>query len=282
MKNQKCLLLIVSMLLVTTFVVNPAEAKRVKTEAQVQSDTAGVQGNEGETLKAVKENKDIEAYCLSDKADECKIKFKEIVDIYKDISKEKNNYCKSLKKGDFKGTGHNDEANKLVGQRNDRDDLLKKKEINDKEAELVKKYPIACSLFVDSLKKQSIIEKQEQMEKMADSLAKEAQDYKNGNCDKPDVEPENQDQPDVEPVESGYLKNGELVAWGIPSIPHIPTPRPKTTTTTTSSTSTPAQKQEISDEGYKSLRSIEMESEKVTEPEKDQFITELGSRVGSN
>ena len=274
MKNKKCLFLVITLLFVGAFVINPVEAKRGGSgnETQLQSDTAGVQGNEGETLKAVKENKDIEAYCLSDKADECKIKFKEIVDIYKDISKEKNNFCKSLKKGDFKGTGHDNEANKLVGQRNNRDDLLKKKEIKEKDAELVKKYPIACSLFVDSLKQQSIIEKQERMEKMADSLAKEAQDYKNGN----------QDQPDVEPVESGYLESGDLVAWGIPGIPYIPTPSPKAKTSSSSSTSTPAQKQEISDEGYKSLRSIEMESEKVTEPEKDQFISELNSRVGSN
>lgn len=108
--------------------------------------------------------------------------------------------------------------------------------------------------------------------KLNDQLLKEVEVMKNING--------NQDQPDVEPVEAGYLENGDLVAWGIPSIPHIPTPRPKTTTS--SSSSAPAQQKEITDAGYKALRSVETESGKVTDTEKDQFISELNSRVGSN
>lgn len=263
MKNKKSLLLIITILLVTTFVVSPVEAKRVTTEAQRQSDTAGVQGNEGDILKQVDADPNV-FECRKSEKTSCSEKYKTIIKLNGEIKKAKANYCNSLDKNSFKGDPKNSDVKEIVKLQNKKDKL--------------KDFECKCSSFVDSISNldldavKAIVAKQTEMQDVADSLAKEAKAYKEGNLD----------QPDVAPVEAGCLENGELLAWGIPSIPHIPAPKPKATTTSSSSTSAPAEQKEVSDEGYKSLRSVEIESEKVTEPEKDQFISELNSRVGSN
>jgi hypothetical protein len=92
----------------------------------------------------------------------------------------------------------------------------------------------------------------------------------------------NFDQFDVTP-QNNLLNDGELVAWGIPrpGIPSIPKPKKNTSSSSSSSSSTSSQKQ-VSDETYKALRSVEENSAKVTDSEKDQFLSELNQRAATD
>lgn len=119
-------------------------------------------------------------------------------------------------------------------------------------------------LFVD-LAKGNITE--EQAKALMDKPAQE-----DSSCPDEDL-----DQPDVPVSPQALLHSGDLVAWGIPSIPSIPRPASKSTSSSSSSTS--AQSQPVNDAGYKAVRGMEQESEKVTDSEITQFLSDLSSRV---
>lgn len=271
MKNKKFLLLIMALLFVSVFVINPVEAKRVTSndEAQRGSNTAGL-GGLGEALRALKNPEVIRCktgVCLTLKS--------KIEKINEKIDSSICSYSKSIEDFNLKKTTlTKEEKNKIDVLRKD---VKKFKNKNSAEYEKKREEMFAEFANLDPQKASAYSEiKTERQARidLNDELLEKAKLMNSSD------EPENQDQPDVEPVEAGCLENGDLVAWGIPSIPHIPSPKPKTTSS--SSSSTPAEQKEVTDAGYKALRSVETESGKVTDTEKDQFISELNSRVGSN
>lgn len=79
------------------------------------------------------------------------------------------------------------------------------------------------------------------------------------------------DQYDVQPHANAYLQDGALLAWGIPSIPSIPRSQPKK--------ERQVQEKQVSDETYNALRSVENQSEQITDSDKSQFLNELNSRA---
>lgn len=123
-------------------------------------------------------------------------------------------------------------------------------------------------LFVDLAKGK--VSEQEAKELMQSPLPQEQE--KN-----PDCSEENKTQVDVEPTPQAYLKHGDLIAWGIPRIPSIP--RAKSNSSSSSSSSSSSQAKQVNDESYKAVRSMEQNSEKVTDSEVDQFLNELSSRA---
>jgi hypothetical protein len=80
--------------------------------------------------------------------------------------------------------------------------------------------------------------------------------------------------------ENYKLNNGDLIAWGGFGIPSIPKPRLKTKS---SSKPQPAQAQQpVDDETYNALKSVEEQSSKISEAQKDEFLRKLNTQSASS
>ncbi|MGD9580012.1 MAG: hypothetical protein AB7V50_01450 [Vampirovibrionia bacterium] len=278
MSNKKSLLLALMILFVGISFINPVEAKRVtsKDESQLQSETAGVQGSQNEALRALS-NPEV-ARCKSDVCVPLKAK---IEALNADIEKSISSYCNSINSYNLKKANlSKDEKKQLESLKKEVESLKKKnsEEFETKREELFEKFAQLDDKNASAF--EGIKTNIQERVKLNDELLEAAQNMDSS------FNNENEDQVDVELQKQSYLQNGELVAFGIPGIPHIPTPKINTSKSSNSSKSSnassqPAQ-QPVSDAGYNALRSVETASDKVTDSEKDQFLTELGSRSTSS
>ena len=119
-------------------------------------------------------------------------------------------------------------------------------------------------------------------EKQISILEAQRVDLINGNKKEQEIEPvEEEDQTDIEPEESGYLPNGELLAWGVPYVPSIPRPRKTNSSSNSnnSNNSSSTTQAKPSDASYNALRSVEENSAKITDTDKNAFLNELDSRA---
>lgn len=282
MRNKKFKLALVVILALFTLSASPSIAKKLKrgsTDAHSSFSVAGVGGATGSSLNVNKLLK--EKMCLTDS---CKTLSKEMIGLvnlisanetkmYSAIDKIKEKEIKILrneyyeKVEDFKKAKTNSQNNLEVLEK----DLV---ETETKLIDLASKN----SCYVNTFKTEINSDKKQ----LQDLMNKYKQEYEKSQTsdssldsqDKEDIDfsdLEKSSMFDVEPLETISLKQGDLLAWGIPSVPRIPVPKPK------AKPETQAGATEVKDETYRALWNIESNSSKITDSQKDQFLTDLRS-----
>lgn len=239
-KNLK-LTLIITLLAIFTPISGAWAEKIGGSSIGTQTGGASGQGIEGESNSA-------STICTTN---ECKDTKLEIRDIEKLIKKEEQKL------------GQKGLEQELIQQKID----TKKKEIESLQA----KY----NALAEEDRKRKEEQKKNEAENNNENINKGNETPSTPDCT--DDATKNNDQMDVPPVNKSYLEPGDLVAWGIPFVPSIPIGGPKKSSQGTGEKN--IQEVQSSDTGYQALRSVEQESEKITDADKDAFLAGLKTQT---
>jgi len=280
--NNKLKLTLIIALIIMGIVINNVQAKKIGDNASGQADTAGLGGGVAAGMTS-------RSLCMTE---ECKairsqiIKISDTIEQYKIKVEQKNQeYTKAKQNnGSIKLEKQVNELKaKLDEEKNKGKDITKLSEELDSKTEKLNTALKEVKSFEEQLNalNQEIITKSTEMKNLNIKLDELSQqqptDLNKNNPAEPnfnelDEKNENNDQNDVVPESKSYLKSGDLLAWGIPGIPSIPMGGPKHSEKN-------VQEKKSSDQGYQALRTVEQESEKITEADKDTFLNQLKTQI---
>lgn len=282
-KNLKSVLLL--MLVLFTFNAVPGFAKKLTKASHQAPAAAGIAGVGGASGSSLSVNSLLkEKLCLTDG---CKELGKEMVGLvnlieaneekmFTAIDKIKDKDVKSLKK---------DYDKALEAIENNENDLNLAKDLEAAKTKLVE-LASQSSCYVNTFKTEVDSDRQK-LKKLMDKYEEEYKNSKKEDSSSTEGSEDDLDfsdlqkssQYDVEPSQMISLKQGDLLAWGIPYVPSIPLPKPKAqpqaqSAVTQEVTATP----KVSDKTFQALDTIEVNSSKISEAQKDQFLSGLRSK----
>lgn len=283
-KKFKSGMIIIMGALILGLTVSPVSAKRGGDDSNLKGDSAGVAGSTGGNLKAT-------GLCLSEDCKKIRNQINSIsntLNTYKsEIIDYQSQISKIKKEKNFNSTQKEiDKIKKDIESKK-----AQSKPIDNLESKLTLKQSDLQKLL-DQIKENEtkietvnakILDTEKQKQELENEYERVAGQEKNGGINKDSIKKDQMEgtdkdtETDVEPEKSGYLKSGDLLAWGVPGIgiPSIPRVTHEEKSKTVSD-------RQVSDETYNAVKSVEQESEKITDTDKDAFLMQLNMQAAQN